>query len=209
MLYSYWKPVNDQENRSIPKLFYNGTRKCQTLHARRRLECSSLNTHLYSWNIAKNLDCTCGGTETTQHVFSTINTNQRRLYDVYLNALPYNTNTETLLFGDNNLSYQDNLYFMLFINTSSHQHLPILNKPLHILNLNTLTFRRHFLLSLHFSRLFFSLLSLIHIVVPLWIIDACKMYCIKNVFPFIQYIIFTLSICYKKSFYNVHTNNML
>lgn len=48
ILYSYWKPVNDQENRSIPKLFYNGTRKCQTLHARRRLESSSLNTHLYS-----------------------------------------------------------------------------------------------------------------------------------------------------------------
>lgn len=35
---------------------------------------------------------------------STINTNQRRLYDVYLNALPYNTNNETFLFGDNNLS---------------------------------------------------------------------------------------------------------
>lgn len=37
---------------------------------------------------------------------STTNTNQRRLlvYDVYLNALPYNTNNETFLFGDNNLS---------------------------------------------------------------------------------------------------------
>lgn len=66
---------------------------------------------------------------------STINTNQCRLYDVYLNELPYNTNTETLLFVDNNLSYLDNLYSMMFINTSSHQHLTILNKPLHILNL--------------------------------------------------------------------------
>lgn len=92
----------------VPKLFYNGTRKCQILHARLRLECSSLNAHLYPRNIVNSPDCTWGGTETTQHFFfdCPIYTNQRRLY---LNAPPYNINTETLSFGDNNLSYLDNL----------------------------------------------------------------------------------------------------
>lgn len=31
-----------------PNLFYNGFRKCQLLHARLRLECSSLKAHIYS-----------------------------------------------------------------------------------------------------------------------------------------------------------------
>lgn len=32
----------------VPKLFFNGSRKYQILHARLRLECSCLNAHLYS-----------------------------------------------------------------------------------------------------------------------------------------------------------------
>lgn len=71
------------------------------------LECSSLDAHLYPRNIVNRPDCTCGGTETTQHFLfdCPIYTNQRRLY---LNTLPRNTNSETLLLGNNNLSYLDN-----------------------------------------------------------------------------------------------------
>lgn len=74
---------------------------------RLRLECSSLDAHLYPRNIVNRPDCTCGGTETTQHFLfdCPIYTNQRRLY---LNTLPRNINSETLLLGNNNLSYLDN-----------------------------------------------------------------------------------------------------
>lgn len=40
-----------------PKLFYNGTCKYKIVHARLRLECSSLYANLYSWNVVNSPVC--------------------------------------------------------------------------------------------------------------------------------------------------------
>ena len=50
-----------------PKYYYAGTRLGQVLHARLRMECSSLNSHLYHKNIGDCPSCLCGGFESTYH----------------------------------------------------------------------------------------------------------------------------------------------
>ena len=52
-----------------PKYFNSGTRHGQILHARLRMECSSLNAHLYKKNIVPSPSCLCGGFESTYHYF--------------------------------------------------------------------------------------------------------------------------------------------
>lgn len=59
-------------NRNIkraPGYFNSGSRKGQLLHARLRLECSSLNSHLYNKNIVNSALCTCGAFESPYHFF--------------------------------------------------------------------------------------------------------------------------------------------
>lgn len=55
--------------KSPPKYFYAGTRKGQILHARLRMDCSSLNSHLYRKNIVDTPSCTCGEFESSYHFF--------------------------------------------------------------------------------------------------------------------------------------------
>ena len=50
-----------------PKYFNSGTRKGQILHARLRMECRSLNAHLYKKNNEPSPSCSCGGFESTYH----------------------------------------------------------------------------------------------------------------------------------------------
>ena len=57
-------------NRGItkPPKYYNvGSRKGQILHARIRMECSSLNSHLYRKNIIAEPSCQCGAFESSCH----------------------------------------------------------------------------------------------------------------------------------------------
>ena len=49
--------------KSPPKYFYAGTRLGQILHARLRMDCISLNSHLYRKNIVESPSCTCGGSK--------------------------------------------------------------------------------------------------------------------------------------------------
>ena len=49
--------------KSIPKYFYAGTRKGQILHARLRMDYSSLNSHLYRENIVNTPSCTFWGSK--------------------------------------------------------------------------------------------------------------------------------------------------
>ena len=50
-----------------PSYYDIGSRQGQVLHARLRMESSSLNSHLFTRNIAENPNCNCGQTETTAH----------------------------------------------------------------------------------------------------------------------------------------------
>ena len=57
-------------HRRLPPKYYNaGSRTGQTLHARLRMGCSSLNSHLYSKNIVPNPSCACGEFESCYHFF--------------------------------------------------------------------------------------------------------------------------------------------
>ena len=114
-------PINVQQNPSlsnlkrflrsdshtVPYYFYSGSRQSQIMHTRLRLECSSLNAHLYSRNINDSPNCTCGSPETAQHFLldCPIYAKPRRLI---LEQLPFNINAETILYGDKNLSNLDN-----------------------------------------------------------------------------------------------------
>ena len=60
-------------HRRLPPKYYNaGSRIGQILHARLRMGCSSLNSHLYSKNIVPSPSCACGELESCYHFFSTI-----------------------------------------------------------------------------------------------------------------------------------------
>ena len=52
---------------SKPFYYYTGSRLGQILHSRLRMQCSSLNQHLYRKNIVDSPNCICGSTESTTH----------------------------------------------------------------------------------------------------------------------------------------------
>ena len=52
-----------------PKYYNAGSRIGQIMHARIRMECSSLNSHLYKKNIVPSPLCSCGGFESAHHFF--------------------------------------------------------------------------------------------------------------------------------------------
>ena len=95
-------------NLNAPPKFYNaGSRKGQILHARLRVECSSLNSDLFRKHIVPSPSCQCGSFESATHFFFTcpIFTNARQRY------LPDNLENFTareLLFGKENATEQDN-----------------------------------------------------------------------------------------------------
>ena len=93
--------------RKPPGYFSCGTCMGQVLHARLRLECSSLNSHLYRKNITESPSCSCGGFESKYHYLFTCPkyANHRNRY------LPHNLqnySTNDLLYDKENLSQHDN-----------------------------------------------------------------------------------------------------
>ena len=73
----------------------------QILHNRIRLECSSLNSHLFKKNLIDNQLCSCGSIETTSHFFFSCPryTAHRKQY---LLNLPHKLSVSLLLRGDPN-----------------------------------------------------------------------------------------------------------
>lgn len=77
------------------------SRKGQILHSRLRLECSSLNYHLFKKNLVNNPRCSCGSTETTSHfLFTCPKYNMQR--QQHLLVLPHQLTLSLLLNGDPN-----------------------------------------------------------------------------------------------------------
>jgi hypothetical protein len=79
--------VNLTELLSIPntKLGPNEV-QAQVLHARLRMDSSSLNAHLFLRNLVDNPNCTCGQTETTAHFLLQCK-NYSVIRDTTINAL--------------------------------------------------------------------------------------------------------------------------
>ena len=95
---------------TIPKCYYFGERKLQILHTRLQLNCSTLNSHLFSKNMVNSLLCTCGGIENAEHFSFKCN-----IYDsfrnILLNPLPLlpNLTLNILLCSEFSVSYETNI----------------------------------------------------------------------------------------------------
>ena len=90
-----------------PKYYDTGSRIGQILHARLRMECSSLNAHLYRKNIVPSPTCSCGGFESTYHFFfqcPNYAVTRRRYLSNYLPTL----NTNQALYGIADASVVEN-----------------------------------------------------------------------------------------------------
>ena len=90
-----------------PKYYNTGSRMGQILHTRIRLECSSLNAHLYRKSIVPEPTCQCGGFESSYHIFFVcpkfVGARSR-----YLPANLNNLTTRDLLFGMENKTNHEN-----------------------------------------------------------------------------------------------------
>ena len=104
---SSFKSLLNINKKKIPKHFYTGKRKAQILHARLRLECSSLNSHLYHKNISVSPLCKCGENETVHHYLLNcrLYINQR---NVHLSQLPCGVSLSILLNGSPDLDFAAN-----------------------------------------------------------------------------------------------------
>jgi hypothetical protein len=94
----------------VPSHYYTGPRRGQIYHARLRLECSSLNAHLFVKNIVDSPECSCGANieSTTHYLLECQNFAEERdtLFEEINDfvALP----TDILLYGSETLTLQQN-----------------------------------------------------------------------------------------------------
>jgi hypothetical protein len=88
-------------------LFNVGSRIGQILHARLRLDCSSLNFDLHKKSIIQSPLCLCGEIETVHHFFFSCSS-----YDIirsmHLRPLPCHLILNNVLYGDERLSFNTN-----------------------------------------------------------------------------------------------------
>ena len=97
----------NRELRKPPKYFNTGTRQGQILHARLRMECSSLNAHLHKKNTVPSSSCSCGSYESTYHFFFQC-PNYSQIRNRYLPNNLNDLNTNDLLHGKSNLTETEN-----------------------------------------------------------------------------------------------------
>ena len=95
---SAFKYQLNKHKKPPPMYFHAGTRKGQILHTRIRMECSSLNSHLYSKNIINSPSCSCGGFESPYHFFF-ICPIYRHTRNIYLSDVLQTHKTHELLYG--------------------------------------------------------------------------------------------------------------
>ena len=98
----------------ISKFFNTGTRPLQISHARLRLECSSLNLHLYKKNLVEDPSCICGEIESAKHFLL----HCPRYHDTRLNTiykLPFRIDVNVLLYGDANLTENHNIEIFITV----------------------------------------------------------------------------------------------
>ena len=93
--------------RRPPKYYNIGTRQGQALHARLRMECSSLNSHLYHSKIVDSPSCLCGSFESVHH-FLFVCPRFAAARNTHLPRNLHNYSTRDLLFGSETRTDQQN-----------------------------------------------------------------------------------------------------
>ena len=93
-----FKYLLDQNKAKVPNYFYLGQRKAQILHARLRLNCSSLNADLFNNHVSDNDMCSCGAHETAEHYLLYCN-NYMTVRRETIHKINVAYNVETLLKG--------------------------------------------------------------------------------------------------------------
>jgi hypothetical protein len=93
-----------------PIYYYAGSRRGQIKHARLRLKCSKLNTHLFAKNLTETELCSCGTSRETEshYLMECENYTEARdeLYDD-LDMIPVIT-SDLLIYGAENLTQKEN-----------------------------------------------------------------------------------------------------
>ena len=97
-------------NKPTPNmLYFIGERNLQVIHTRIRNKCSSLNHDLFRKSIVDSPLCACGEIETSKHFFLYC-TNHVNIRNILFNSLSDigNIDIDALLFGKDDLTYQEN-----------------------------------------------------------------------------------------------------
>ena len=105
---------------SVPRFYFNGERKYAILHARLRNKCSNLNHDLFTNHISLTEKCACNANhETTFHYFfECVNyTNERMTMLRSLHQFSFQTDLNTILFGDSMLTDEQNDIIFSIIQT--------------------------------------------------------------------------------------------
>ena len=102
-----------------PMYFHAGTIKEQILHKRIRMECSSLNSHLYSKNIINSPPCSCGSFESAYHFFFFIFPIYRHTRNICLSDVLQTHNTHKLLYGKETAADLENEALFLKVQKNS------------------------------------------------------------------------------------------
>ena len=93
------------------KLFYLGNRRDNVILSKLRMNCSELKSHLYNLKIITDKSCICGYVnEHPVHFFfdcPLYSEPRRRLHEKIIQKSTFTL--RTLLYGDNTLSYEDNI----------------------------------------------------------------------------------------------------
>ena len=101
------KSYLDQNILKSPIYFNSGNRRGQILHARLRLNCSSLNEHLFNRNLIASRLCSCGRIESVKHFLLECN-KYSALRRETICTLNLNLTVHCLLYGDRFLTIQEN-----------------------------------------------------------------------------------------------------
>ena len=114
-LYSFKRKLNaQQQQQQLPPPHLNliqTSRLGQILHARLRLECSSLNHHLYRKNLVESPLCSCGVPETNSHFLLSC-ANYNNIRQRYFSGLGLPLTVSILLNGkpEENLTVNNNIF---------------------------------------------------------------------------------------------------
>ena len=110
------------KDKSEPPYYNIGNRKSQIHHARLRMNCSPLKSTLFQKNLVESPFCSCNSNivETTKH-FLLDCPKYSSIRNSTLDLLPYDTNLETLLYGNENLSCDENS--IIFRSVQKYIHL--------------------------------------------------------------------------------------